>query len=402
MSRTRIRLAWAGGGLAVVLLAVAVVLLGLIADPQENLGTPWLLVWLLIWPAFALVGARIAASQPDNGLGWLLLGVGLCGAAWSAANGYVEYALTRPAGLPGTPVAGWVVAWVSGPMFPGLFVLLPLLFPDGHPPGRRWRILLWLGVAGLVVLTVAQALRPGPVEDLPVDNPLGVQALAGPTDVVYEHGTALLVPLALAAFASQVVRFRRAGVVERQQIKWIVAAMGLMIATTSASVLVMAVAGDDWGAAYDDVLSFAQLAPVLLVPVAIGIAVTRYRLYEIDRIISRTVTYALVTAALVAVYAAVAVLPSALLDVESDLLVAAATLAAAGVFVPVRRQVQQVVDRRFNRARYDAARVVERFGDRLRDDLDVDGLAGDLRGVVAATVQPAHVSVWLVRTEDES
>ncbi len=399
MSSAPVRLAWAGGALALGLMAAAVVFVGLTADPAENLGTPWLLVWLLIWPGFALVGARIGISQPGNRLAWLLLAVGLLGATWTVAISYVQFSLTRPVGLPGVEAAVWIVAWASGPMFPGVFVLLPLLFPDGKLPDRRWRVVLWLGLVGLALSTISGAVQPGPVDNLPLDNPLGIDALAGPTRLIWEFGSIVMLPLVVAALASLVARFRRAGPVERHQITWIVAAIGLMIAITSVSQLLMVVVDEDWDRDAESLMSFVQLAPVLLVPLAIGVAVTRYRLYEIDRIISRTVTYGLVTTVLISIYALVATVPAALFDLQSDLLVAGATLVAAAAFGPVRRRIQALVDRRFNRSRYDAGQVMDRFAGRLQQELDLDELTTDLRGVVTHTVQPAHLSLWLREPE---
>jgi hypothetical protein len=213
-------------------------------------------------------------------------------------------------------------------------------------------------------------------EDNPLFDPVGSVIILG----------------AVGAVAAVVVRFRRSHGVERQQFKWFLSPVCLVCVSVTVDALPVPL--PTWVSVISD---GASLLGFIGLPVSITLAILRFRLYEIDRLINRTVTYALVTATLLVTYAAVVALPGVIIDLRSDVLVAAATLATAAAFVPVRRRVQRVVDRRFNRARYDAARVVDRFGARLRVELDLDGLADDLCGVVASTVQPAHVSLWLAR-----
>jgi hypothetical protein len=275
---------------------------------------------------------------------------------------------------------------------------LPLLFPEGRPPSPRWRPLAILVLADCLVQMPIEALRPGPLvhtdpltsADVPVGrNPIALVAME-PVVSAYDVFTGVVFfPLLAALVASVVERYRRALGIERYQLRWFLFAVAVQPTTyvVSAPVANGLLAGRTWYG----VSELLPLAPAA----AVAIVVLRYRLYEIDRIISRTATYAIVSAVLATVYAVVAVVPSTLFRLDSDLLVAAATVASAAVFVPLRRRVQSVVDRRFNRARYDARQVVDRFSSRLRAEVDITHLTDELRRVVGATVQPAHVTLWL-------
>lgn len=344
---------------------------------------------------FVGLGAVVVTRRNADVIGWLMVVAGTGFAVYDLATVYAHVGLVEAQGsLVGAGWAAWVASWVWVPGFSAAFLFLPLLFPDGRLPSHRWRPVLYVMLAMVVMQLVVQPVHPGglvitdPVTNADIvvgPNPLGLPALAPAMtvfDVVINVG---FFPLLIAVAASVVVRYRRSRGVERYQLRWFLYAVGVLPLMFALS-----------AAADGNVIANAVAAVAATgVPVAIGVAVLRYRLYEIDRLISRTVTYALVSAVLAAVYAGVAVLPSALLGMTSDLLVAAATLAAAGVFVPVRRRVQHLVDRRFNRTRYDAEAVIARFGARLRDQLDIERLEGDVRGIVVSTVQPMHVSLWL-------
>ncbi|CAN5891178.1 hypothetical protein BH23ACT10_BH23ACT10_16320 [soil metagenome] len=382
MNRAVALAAWVPLTVTVVTAAVLAVL----AVDGSELGADG--VWLAVpAAAFAAVGGVVAARRPRNPQGWTL---GTFGAALLGNQAALAYAVAASDGpaLPLGPEALWLSTWVwaigIGALWTGLQV-----FPDGRPVSSRWRWGVAFGLVGFAAVVVAAVLA-WPVRHAltPTGSFTGYPGVAGAVAAFANLAVFGSVPIALA---SLIVRYRRGGLVERLQLKWLLSACGVIAAGIVIFVFTAPPDAPD-ASVIGQVVSFVGL---VLLPTAIGVAVLRYRLYEIDRIISRTVTYAAVTAALFAVYTLVVTLPSAVFDLESDLLVAAATLAAAGVFVPVRRRVQQVVERRFNRARYDAARVVDRFGERLRDDLDLEGLTGDLRGVVASTVQPAHVSLWL-------
>jgi hypothetical protein len=337
-------------------------------------------------PGYALVplvGALIAARLPTNPYGWLWCALGFLYGVLVLADG-----LRRIGALP-----GWLAAWLIGAPFLVslcLLVLLLLLFPTGRLPDRRWRWLPWAAVlvtgVGLLVLPLAldgvDSVRPAPWA---LGGPLG-RVLAA----VLRIGITSMFVLVVLAAISLLVRFRRGGPVERQQLKWFVLASVFASAAVMTDVLGVPVGGPVWSVV--DALTFA------LLPIAVGIAVLRYRLYEIDRIVSRTVSYGLLTAGLIGLYLLVVALLRPLLEPltgSSALAVAGSTLAVAAVFNPARRRLQAGVDRRFDRARYDAARAVDAFAARLRTQVDLDEVTAGLRDTVTATVAPTRVAVWL-------
>jgi hypothetical protein len=271
-------------------------------------------------------------------------------------------------------------------VLPTTFLLL--LFPDGHLASRRWRPVAWLAAGILATVLVANALAPGPLDSFPrFANPLGIDLLGGVLDRVLALAGALYLGVTASCVAAVVVRFRRSRGEERQQLKWFAYAAGLLLIFLLLNVL----AGDP------NNLFFG--VGLTLFPLATGIAVLRYRLYDIDRLISRTLVYGLLTALLAGIYGgAVLVLGQVFGGVGGDPpsgVVAGATLAVAALFQPLRRRVQAAVDRRFNRRRFDAARTVETFSVRLRDEIDLDMLSAELLTVVDQTMQPTAVSLWL-------
>jgi hypothetical protein len=280
------------------------------------------------------------------------------------------------------------VAWSEGLVWHPAFALLAfllLLFPHGRLPSPRWRPVAWLTVAVYLVLSVSAALALGAVELYypEATRPLRLP-IADLADAVFEWllpGQLLLLAIALV---SVVLRLRRATGEERQQVKWFVYTVVTVVLVFVTTTLIL-------GAGY--------LFPLFgLIPVSVAVAVFKYRLYEIDRLINRTLVYGLLTALLIGVYAGLVFLLGVVLDPatgDSALAVAASTLAVAALFQPARRRLQQMVDRRFNRRRYDAARTVERFSGRLREHVDLDSLSAELLGVVDQTVQPASASLWL-------
>lgn len=383
------RTAAALAGLAVALLAVVITVTILSwGHPlaEADYPGPANLIDTAVWAAFVAVGVLIVVRRPRNAIGWLLLAAGLGLLAMAFVSSYGVYGtVVAPGALPGAGVAVVVAQTVWLLPFALIAVLL-LVFPTGWflSPPWRWAIApsAMAVVAGVVATAELWPQRDAGRQLLLAQTVAGGE---GPPAALVAGVVLILVALS-AAMVALVVRWRRAGGVERLQLEWLVFAAAVNVAVGVLNGIVRY--ADLW-------LNLLSAAAYLTIPAAVAVAVLRYRLYEIDRVVSRTVAYTVVTAILVGVYASIAVLPSALLDVQSDLLVAVATLVAAAVFVPVRRRVQAVVDRRFNRARYDAQRVVERFGSRLRDTVDLDSLTGDLHGVVASTVQPARISLWL-------
>jgi hypothetical protein len=368
---------------ALVLAAVALVVLQ-DADPG--------VLGVVGFAAFAAAGALIALRQPGNAVGWLLLAIAISFSLGEVGQGYVE-----DAGNPGRVAVAIAASAMSNVWFTLSLVFLPLLFPHGRPPSPRWRPVLWLGALDLVIGICAAAITPGQIEIVNgtgIENPLGVEG--GLSDVLGGIDILLGGIGVLLAAASLVVRFRRSTGVERQQLKWF-AAVGVPAAVClSTAVLIGTVIGE--GSVLTPVAVTGWLSGLALVglglPAATGIAILRHRLYDIDVVIRRTLVYAVLTASLAATYLCL-VLVAGLAVGQSNVAIAVSTLAVAALFRPLRARIQGAVDQRFYRRRYDAAQTLEQFGVRLRDELDLEALAADVRRVVAETVQPAHVSLWL-------
>jgi hypothetical protein len=338
---------------------------------------------------FPTVGLVIASRRPENAIGWLFCAVGVPFALSSACFAYATYTLGAGGPLPGGEFAAWLNVWLFLPSLFGLPALLFLLFPDGRLLGPRWRPVVWLTVAAMIGVAAAPALRPGVMPDAAVEgtvNPLGIEGADAAIDTLEAvAGTSALLSIALAA-ASLVIRFRRSRGVERLQLKWFVSA-ALVFAL--ACLAFLALAGE-----LEFLGQLLILTSYALIPVAAGVAILRHRLYDIDVVINRALVYGLLTATLGGAYLGCVLLVGLAVG-RSGFAVAVSTLAVAALFRPARARIQGAVDRRFYRRRYDATRTLEAFGGRLRDEIDLEALAADLRGVVSETVQPSHVSLWL-------
>jgi hypothetical protein len=343
---------------------------------------------ILVTVSTATVGAVLASRRPRHPVGWLLLGVGLALNVSLLVQSYVKYGLlARPGSLPGARyLAGFTDSTVPIWLSCAGFVLL--LTPTGSLPSPRWRWWARLAAAAPVVVVLGSVVQPDPLAPDYRGNPLAIPALARVLVVPAVAGVAIVLVALLVGAGSLVVRFRRASGVERQQLRWVAYAAALVVPAA-----LVGLAGMVLGSS--EVLTWAVTAWVAGLPVAIGAAVLRYRLYDLDRIISRTLAYGLLTLLLGGGYAVVVLGLGQLLGQQSPLVVAAATLAVAAVFQPARRRVQAVVDRRFNRRRHDATRIIEGFGIRLRDQVDLDTLTDDLLAVVDQTMQPTQTSLWL-------
>jgi len=341
----------------------------------------------------ATVGALVASRRPGHRVGWLLIALGLSIAVAGCSFSYTRYGLVaRPGAL---PAASWLAGIANGGVFLYLsctgFILL--LSPTGKLPSPRWRWWARVTAAGTVVAFLASVLAPRPLypEYPDFGNPVGVGALEhGLGAAIFPVGALLVLAGLIVGPVSLLLRFRRARGLERLQLRWL--ALGAALAAMSFAVSMIALVieeSDGW------VFQAALGISVAVLPLTTGAAILRYRLYDIDRIISRTLGYALLTVLLGLGYAAVVVGLGRLLGKSSSLVVAAATLAVAAAFQPLRRRVQAVVDRRFNRRRYDAARTVEHFAERLRDQVDLRALHTELLAVVDQTVAPTRASLWL-------
>jgi hypothetical protein len=342
---------------------------------------------LLAFTAFMGVGALIVAHRPGNAVGWIFAAIALLAVTGAMAEEYALYAsTTRPGALPVPVLAGWYASWTWYPTIALALVFTPLLFPDGRLPSPRWRPVPWLAGATTAAASALTAVQP--TIDLGggrhVDNPIGTAAVTNP---IWNRIEDLLGVLAVAAVASLIVRFRRSRGDERLQLKWF---------TYAAALLPLVFLGDLLPTTAGNLLFAAVVA---FLPVAAGVAILRYRLYEIDRLINRTLVYGLLTALLAAVYAGLVLVGGQLFGglggQPPSWAVAGATLAVAALFQPARRRIQEAVDRRFNRRRYDAARTIEAFSARLRHHVDLDSLSTELLAVVDQTVQPTRASLWL-------
>jgi hypothetical protein len=388
-------------GLAWVLWALA--MLGLAVVPWMDrlmirAGRPDLAVLVpgsVVGPVLAVlsattVGAVLASRRPRHPVGWLLLGFALALTAAGVIFSYVTYGLlARPGALPAAHVlARYYPATGSAAL--ALLSLVLLLTPTGSLPSPRWRWWAVITAATPVALILVVPVVPGRLDPqlLVTSSPFSDRALGGVLLVATRVALAVTALAVAVAAGSLVLRFRRAQGVERQQLRWVALAAALMV--LAVPVVLAPVALE-----IPILVDWAPAVWVMVLPVAVGAAILRYRLYDLDRIISRTLAYGLLTLLLGGGYALVVLGLGQLLGRESPLVVAAATLAVAAVFQPARRRVQAVVDRRFNRRRHDATRIIEGFGIRLRDQVDLDTLTADLLAVVDQTMQPIQASLWL-------
>ena len=387
------RLAWGSLVATVALLGFAIAYGALAASPTgaDSGGAGSLVASVVFVLAFGVVGPLIASRKPANPIGWIMCVAGLAYGVGSACVVYVE-SVDASDPSPGALAvsAMWVSSWVWIVGIAPVVTFVLLLFPDGHLPTRRWRPAIVGAGAGLALNALGIAFTPGRFEDLAVENPLGIPG----ANVVAAAGGALLVCTALASIASLVFRYRRGRHEQRQQLKWLTYAAGLVGAVLLSLLVVESVVSSDT----TELVNVAVTGSLAAVPIAIGIAILRHGLYDVDLVINRTLVYGGLTATLAATYLGMVLLLQLALSPlteDSDLAIAGSTLAVAGLVRPARRRIQGLVDRRFFRRRYDAVRTLDGFGARLRDEIELDSIGSELRAVVADTMQPAHVSLWL-------
>ena len=384
--------------------AVAVLFVALVFADRGSPGPltydteyPFTALYVVFTVTFPVLGTMIARRYPDNVIGWLFcfsgIGIGLA----ACGQLYADLAIfAHPGALPGGEVGAWVSSW----LFPMALLTVPLLllylFPDGRPVSPGWRRIVWSVVAVLAIGFPAAALVPGDIEPWEgVANPFGLGGVAGriAETIAGLHELAAM-PAILLGVVSLIVRTRRSRGLERQQLKWFAFSASFMGVGFALSFLFSAL---DRPAAADAAF-IAGAVGLLGIPIASGLAILRYRLYDIDVIINRALVYAVLTAVLVGAYAAGVLVFRTLLNPltgDNDIAIAASTLAVAALFGPARRRIQGFIDRRFYRSRYDAQQTLEAFATRLRDQIDLDALSGELLRVVSHTVKPRHASVWL-------
>jgi hypothetical protein len=378
--------------LAIYLLTLALQIPLWMSNGTPNQEPGFVVALLVAFTAFMVVGAVIVAHRSGNLIGWIFVAIGLLAVTGTLALEYAIYAyITRPGSLPGAALVAWY-SWWWEPMLILILVFTPLLFPTGRLLSPRWRPIAVLAAVTTTVVAVLHALQPTITlqnRDYTIPNPLGLAGVPDPDDspvgaVLY--GTFLV--CGVAAMVSVVVRFRRAQGMERQQLKWFTFA-----------VVLASLAQPVTDYLFPGIGSVVFGVSVALVPIAAGIAILRYRLYDIDRLINRTLVYGLLTALLGSVYAgAVLVLGQLFGGVTGDppsWAVAGATLAVAALFQPTRGRIQAVVDRRFNRRKYNTAKTIQAFSTRLRDQVDLDALSTELLAVVDQTMEPTRASLWL-------
>ena len=398
--RTSTWIAWSIGTLWVVLLAPTLLLFTLnLFNPEVEVYGIWVQGTFggVIYPA---IGLFLASRRPEHPIGWLFCAAGLVLGLDHFCGEYAIYALlAHPGSLPAGQAAAWVSSWVWVPLA-ALICFLVLLFPDGRLPSGRWRPFAWLvGVAAIVGVPV-EALLPVPLcEVCPIENPFGIEGLESVADLV--HALVLVFWVGVLgglAMVSLFLRFRRASGVEHQQIKWLVFTISVLYIGATLAYIVYRAPGAWW--AWSVGQSLLALGFVGI-PISMGVAILRYRLYDIDILINRTLVYGSLTLLLAAVYFGGVTLTEAIFraltgqEEQPQLAIVVSTLVIAALFTPLRRRIQSFIDRRFYRRKYDAVKTLEVFSTKLRNDTDLDALSEDLVGVVRETMQPAHVSLWL-------
>jgi hypothetical protein len=389
--RTAAWLAWSACGLSLALTALSFLLIILLLRSDATIYYYWLET-SMVSGGYSTVGAIVASRLPQSPIGWLFCAIGLSFGVSHFSAEYANYTLLAPPGsFPGVEAFAWLTAWVWVAGL-GLIVFLDLLFPNGRLPSARWRWFAWFTAIALLPAAILAALSPGRILSSTLYNPLGIEGLPNASKTV----EAFMYALVVVGASSMLMRLRYAGRVERQQIKWFAYATAVAISGVILKNTIYPAVGAMWVWGVGLVLTAVGVASS---PVAMGLAILRYRLYEIDLLINRTLVYGSLTAMLALVYMGSIVVLQGLLRAltgqESQLAIVASTLAVATLFNPLRRRVQGFIDRRFYRRTYDAAKTLEAFSATLRDETNLDALRNDLVGVVRETMQPAHVSLWL-------
>ena len=352
---------------------------------------------------FAGTGALVASRAPGNWIGWIFCAMGLLFEFGILGEVYVAYGSLADGFLPGRAWVGWISQWSNNAFAPTMIILSFLLFPTGRLPSARWRPVALIATGVAVVHAASAALTPGPLQDYGIQNPAGIEAATALRMIAEVSVLILVLPLMLLSVVSLFARLRRSSGIERQQLKWFAYAAALLATDLLASNALAVLLGGTGNEVAEFIPFLTFVITLSGIPMAMGVAILKHRLYDIDAIISRTLVYGALTFTLVLVYVGCVFSLQYVLRTmtggNSQLVIVASTLAIAALFNPLRRRIQSFIDRRFYREKYDARKTLEAFSARLRDETDLDDLGGDLVSVVRETVQPAHASLWLRETD---
>jgi hypothetical protein len=394
--RTATWLAWSLCALSLALTALSLLLLAFNrSDPNTHIYEYWQ-VDTLVPVSFSIIGAIVASRLPANPVGWLFCAAACVAAVDHFSAEYALYALlAQPTSLPAGEALAWLASW-AWILYAGCIALSLLLFPNGRPPSRRWKWLAWLSVILTIAGAVWVAFSPGVIGNLgSIRNPLGIEGLPSGFKPVQ---TIMLALLFVAALSTLVVRLRRARGIERQQIKW---PAFTVVVVAGSSFLSDTAISEAIGLRWLEWAGYVIFIPALIgFPISIGIAIVRYRLYDIDILINRTLVYGALSATLALIYFGGVATTQAIFRAltgqqeQPQLAIVISTLLIAALFNPLRRRIQRFIDRRFYRRKYDARKTLEAFSAKLRDETDLDALSDDLVGVVKETMQPSRISLW--------
>jgi hypothetical protein len=388
------RLAWALFALSYLCLASGFVLLVLgwsAPLPESTWGFRGFIG--IVGAMFTNMGTMLSLRRPDHRIGWLFLVIGVLAAVQLAAGEYGIYAgLVRPGALPAAAHMAWLASWLWVPMLGVFLVFMCLLFPDGHLLSTRWHIVVWFGCAWIALFSFVLMFNPGPLLNYPfITNPLGIEEIGPALSQLVLFSFLIGLVVIVLSIGSLFLRWRRATGEQRQQLKW------FAYAATIAGLALIPASGPPTFRL--KVFEYIASLAILAVPPAVGFSILRYRLFDIDRVINRTLVYAVLTVLLALVYLVsvlfLRTLFRGLTGEQPEIVTVLSTLLIAALFVPLRGRVQTIIDRRLYRRKYDAIKTLEAFSIAVRDEVELSELREQLLGVVNETMQPAHVSLWL-------
>ena len=354
---------------------------------------------------FAGTGALVASRAPGNWIGWIFCAMGLLFEFGILGEVYVAYGSLADGFLPGRAWVGWISQWSNNAFAPTMIILSFLLFPTGRLPSARWRPVALIATGVAVVHAASAALTPGPLQDYGIQNPAGIEAATALRMIAEVSVLILVLPLMLLSVVSLFARLRRSSGIERQQLKWFAYAAALLATDLLASNALAVLLGGTGNEVAEFIPFLTFVITLSGIPMAMGVAILKHRLYDIDIIINRTLVYGALTLSLLLVYVGCVVSLQYVLRAftggNSQLVIVASTLAIAALFNPLRRRIQSFIDRRFYRRKYDAVKTLEEFGAKLRDETDLESLNAEMLSVVRETRRPEHASLWLRETASD-